>query len=400
MKIGHFGDIHLDEKPGIHGSTILGESGLNIRLEDADRCLTGVVSSMIEHGVELALCAGDVFERPNVTNDEIRIAKREFLRLARHCPVIIVAGNHDVPGTFERADALTCLDGLHANITIHRKAMKTAIKDVDVFAIPYPARQAFLAREENSKLAPQAAFTEINRKLESTLAKVSMMADASAKAGRCPVLLAHMAVVGAKSATGWVAGPSEPVLSKQYFERFHYVALGHIHLHQLVDAKAAYCGGIMVGNHGEEDQRCGWILAETGTDAMTFIDLTHLSRPYYTIDLGRYTGEEITINSDHPDFRGCVVRLRYAIPDLHDLDMAPLHNLERWLKREAGALSVTTDPDFIRSVRARVEIAPEKTVSDLTFTESLDLVLSAPGNEQMAVLKAAMLAEHEAVLGM
>lgn len=399
MRIAHIGDLHIDERDGIDGRIVPGPSGLNIRIEDIDQVLTGMVDSILAHQVDLVLCAGDIFARPYLTNDEIRIARREFLRLANGLPpsaaIIIIPGNHDIPGMHQRADALVALENISKRIIIQRTPGKVAIGDADIFCVPYPHRKTFLASNGNG-LTPDEVFARINEILEQLMLKMGAAAHQSRAAGRVPLLLAHMAVVGARSSTGWEAGPREPVLNRDLLEPYSYAAFGHIHLRQEIRPNAWYCGSPMIGDFGEAEDRKGWLLAlATSRNGLTVesIDLTHLSRRFVTIDLGDYESSLWDLDALDSD-AGAVVRICYRIPEIHDIDMEPLRELRRALM-DRGALAVIEDREYLVSNRSRIDVADERAAIDIEFHDAFDLVAEVDGNQWIAEFRESALSVHE-----
>ena len=109
MSIGvlHIGDLHL----GIENySRIIPGCGYGTRVEDYLLCLDTALERAPE--VDLILFAGDVYKNP-VPNPTVQ---REFAarvrRAARHAPVVIIPGNHDVPNSAGRANSVDIFQAL------------------------------------------------------------------------------------------------------------------------------------------------------------------------------------------------------------------------------------------------------------------------------------------------
>lgn len=100
----HFGDVHLGMET--YGK-IDPETGLNSRIADFSRSLNAAIDKALEKGVNIALFAGDAYKSrdPNQTH------QREFASCIRRLteaglPVVMLTGNHDLPNSRARANAI------------------------------------------------------------------------------------------------------------------------------------------------------------------------------------------------------------------------------------------------------------------------------------------------------
>lgn len=79
LKIAHTSDVHLHDGP----------DGTPIR-----HAFTEVVDTVLDIRADLFLIAGDLFDHTRVEGDVIDFVYEQLARVA--CPIVIIAGNHDV----------------------------------------------------------------------------------------------------------------------------------------------------------------------------------------------------------------------------------------------------------------------------------------------------------------
>ena len=104
VRVMHFADTHF-------GVELYGKldptSGLNTRLQDFKASLLKAVDLALEAGIDLAVFAGDAYK----TRDPRQTDQREFADCIRRLtdrgvPVVMIAGNHDMPSIRGRANAV------------------------------------------------------------------------------------------------------------------------------------------------------------------------------------------------------------------------------------------------------------------------------------------------------
>jgi exonuclease SbcD len=78
----HTSDIHLDNQVGLDDQPSAAEAGL-----------TRVVDKALELDVDLFLLAGDLFDHNRVKDHCLAFATEQLARV--HCPVVMITGNHD-----------------------------------------------------------------------------------------------------------------------------------------------------------------------------------------------------------------------------------------------------------------------------------------------------------------
>ena len=117
IRLMHFADVHFGvENYGRFDPA----TGLNSRLVDFRDALNNAIDTALAAGIELALFAGDAYK----TRDPNQTQQREFARCLgrlteQGIPVVMLAGNHDIPNTKGRANTIEifgALAGRHLRI--------------------------------------------------------------------------------------------------------------------------------------------------------------------------------------------------------------------------------------------------------------------------------------------
>jgi exonuclease SbcD len=106
MRIVHTGDLQLGVTTH-SGNRVNPESGLNARVHDFAQRWLDCVQYAVDVQADALLVAGDVFEYPNPTSGAVA-AFAQGVRLASTAmPVVLLTGNHDVPGAAGKAHTLS-----------------------------------------------------------------------------------------------------------------------------------------------------------------------------------------------------------------------------------------------------------------------------------------------------
>ena len=152
IRLMHFADVHFGvENYGRFDPA----TGLNSRLVDFRDALNAAIDTALAAGIELAVFAGDAYK----TRDPNQTQQREFARCLgrlteQGIPVVMLAGNHDIPNTKGRANTIEifgALAGRHLRIfDVPEVAVVETAKGnrVQIAAMPYLIKSLVLAREE------------------------------------------------------------------------------------------------------------------------------------------------------------------------------------------------------------------------------------------------------------
>ena len=266
MKILHFADVHI----GVENySRTDPNTGLSTRLQDFLETFDELVDYAIGSDVHLALFCGDAYKSRDPSQTHQREFAKRIVRLSEAgIPSFLLVGNHDTPHVQGRATSLDIYRTLPMpRVTIGDNAatylIETAAGPIQVVAAPWIRRSQFLAREEMRGLST----FQINEKISDTLTNI-IQTQAERLDPDLPAILAgHVTVNDARTSSeqSMMLGSDHVLLrSSVALPQFDYVALGHIHKHQVIgqNPHVVYSGSIQRIDFGEERDEKGFCVIE------------------------------------------------------------------------------------------------------------------------------------------
>ena len=271
MRILHFSDVHIGVES--YGSTDP-DTGLSTRLMDFLATFDEVVDFALDNSIDLVLFAGDAYKSRDPSQTHQREFARRVARLSREgVPVFLLVGNHDLPHIASRATALDIFPTLSVpNVTIGDRLdtyiVDTAAGPLQVVALPWIRRSAFLAREETRSLT----IEQINRQLEERVTTMLTWQIEGLDPAIPAVMTAHVSLNTAKTSSeqSMLLG-RDPVLMQSAVARpeLDYVALGHIHKRQTLSQNphVVYSGSLERIDFGEENDDKGFCVIDLDTTA-------------------------------------------------------------------------------------------------------------------------------------
>ncbi|MDO8635242.1 MAG: exonuclease SbcCD subunit D [Dehalococcoidia bacterium] len=267
MRLLHFSDLHLGVETYGH---IDPNTGLSSRLQDFLAAFDQVVDYAVNNHVHLVLFTGDAYKSREPSPTQQREFARRIAKLtSANIPVVLLVGNHDQPQALGKANAVDIFDTLAIRNTIVADKpdiyrVETAVGPIQVIALPWLKRSAFLARDEAKNLSFEELNVQLRQKLTDILQSLIARLDTNIPA----VLASHVWVDIAKpsgSERMLVLG-SEPqlLLSTLTNPALSYVALGHIHRHQILSYRpvVAYAGSLERVNFSEEKEDKGFMVVD------------------------------------------------------------------------------------------------------------------------------------------
>jgi exonuclease SbcD len=266
VKILHFADLHL----GVETYGRLDPAtGLSSRLLDFLNVLDQVVDFAINNKVDLVLFCGDAYRSREPTQTHQREFAKRINRLSTSgIPIFLLVGNHDLPNAIGRATTTEIFDTLAVkNVYVSNRPevylIPTSSGKVQIASLPWLRRGALLTREETKNLT----FDQLNQRLEQAMSSV-ITANASKLDPKLPAILAaHVWVSGAQvgSERSMTIGQEHALLlSDVANSAFDYIALGHIHQHQVLssDPPVVYPGSLERIDFSDEKDEKGFYLVE------------------------------------------------------------------------------------------------------------------------------------------
>ena len=266
MRILHFSDVHIGVEN--YGQTDP-ETGLSTRLADFLASLDEVVSYAVDSRVDLALFCGDAYKSRDPSQTHQREFARRVARLSSEgIPVFLLTGNHDMPHVAGRATALEIfrtleVRNMYTADTLRTHVIDTADGAVQIVALPWIRRGAFLSREDTRGLTPDEVNEAIQRRLADAIRVQAEALDESLPA----IFAGHVSISEAKTSSeqSMMLGRDHVLLKSDVaLPQFDYVALGHVHRHQILGhgPLVVYSGSLQRIDFGEEKDEKGFCLVD------------------------------------------------------------------------------------------------------------------------------------------
>lgn len=267
VKILHLSDIHLGS--GFSHGRLNPETGLNTRLEDFIETLSRCIDRAIAEPVDLVLFGGDAF--PDATPLPIvqEAFAAQFRRLVdAQIPTVLLVGNHDQHSQGAGGASLCIyrtlgVPGFLVGDRLETHRIQTRSGQIQIITLPWLTRSALLTRPQTEGLS----LTEVNHLLIDRL-RVVLEGEIRRLDPNIPtVLLGHLmadtAQFGAERFLAVGKGFTVP-LSLLTRSCFDYVALGHVHRHQILSEQplVVYPGSIERVDFSEEHEEKGFVLVE------------------------------------------------------------------------------------------------------------------------------------------
>ena len=402
IRLMHFGDVHFGvENYGRFDP----HTGLPSRLVDFRDALLQAIDVALEAGIELAVFAGDAYK----TRDPNQTHQREFAqclsRLTRAgIPIVMLAGNHDIPNTKGRANAIEIFgalsgDNLHVFDTPSLKVVETKSgARVQIAAMPYLIKSLVLSREENKDKGVQETTQLIVDRYAAGIHTLAAQCDPDLPT----ILMGHFSVANAKlsaNQVGYLTNEPEVPLSVLTQPAFHYVALGHIHRYQDLNKgqqpPVVYSGSIERIDFGERSEEKGFALVDLAKGASEVKHVTVKTRPFVEIDVdatdaGENPTEKILAAIKKQPIDDAIVKVSYKI---NSEQQAALREPEIRAALNASFLTVSLHKEIVRDTDA---------VRSKLLTEALDplraLEVYCETRETLRTRKEEMVAHAEPLL--
>jgi DNA repair protein SbcD/Mre11 len=217
VRLVHLSDLHL----GYRQYQRLTSSGFNQREYDVARTFERAVGEIIQLRPDLILVAGDVFHSSRPTNAAILHAFRQFLHIRTELPetrIVMIAGDHDTPRTTESGNIL----GLFAQI-----GLSVAANDSRAITIPELDTTVLAVPDIPGLPLPQLSLKAPDRR-------------------RHNLLLIHANVNEVVPQYYAELDRATNSISRKELRLgdWDYVALGHYHVHRMVEPNAFYSGSL------------------------------------------------------------------------------------------------------------------------------------------------------------
>lgn len=368
MKLIHTSDWHFGIGHGVQSYAL-----------DQKDFLDQLYGLIQREKVEAVLIAGDIFDSSVTNSEAIALYNEAMTKLCAELgiTVVIIAGNHDSAARLASCRELLKAAGLHITGRLEKDPQPLLLDGgkVAVYSLPFFGREEVTALYRTDK--------ESTRTQERATAFVCEQIRGSMDPQRFNIVLSHSMIVDAEVSESDRAAKigGAAAVSKDVFEGFDYVALGHIHKHQILSDTVRYSGSPLKYSFGkEETQEKGVILLDTDTREQTFVPIVPL-RDHRTVE---GTFEEIDAMDPSEDYLRLKITDRFAgmelmsdllvkFPNLMELKGMELTEGEGASSLSAGELESLDETDIMTKFLGEIFGAvPDEDQLEL-FREALEL---------------------------
>lgn len=255
MKFIHTADWHL-------GKLVQGV----YMTDDQRHVLQQLIAAVEEERPDAVIIAGDLYDRAVPPTEAVELLDETLERIVieLRTPVLAIAGNHDSPDRLDFATRIMEGQGLHLVGQLKRELKPVVLSDnfgeVHFHLVPYadPAQVRHVLEDESIRTHDDAALA-IVRRIEADL-------DPEAR----HVFVGHGFVTPGGEARANTSESERPLsvggaehVRAEYYERFHYTALGHLHqAHHVLSERIRYAGSLLKYSISEEHHEKGYYMVE------------------------------------------------------------------------------------------------------------------------------------------
>ena len=259
VKFLHTADWHIGIK--LQGKDLL---------EDQQYVMNDLISKIDETKPDFLIIAGDLYDRSVPSKEATTLLQELLVKINIECniPIFAISGNHDSRERLAIGEAWFSKHKFYLHTRLNQAFDKITIEDTDIYLLPY--FEPFEAREHFE----DATLTTHNSATKRVIDEIYKNIDMS----KTNILVAHTFVSGGletDSEREISVGTVENV-AVEIFEKFDYVALGHLHNPNAIkEERIKYSGSPMAYSFSEATQTKGMRLIELTKEIFTeeFISL-------------------------------------------------------------------------------------------------------------------------------
>lgn len=234
MKILHTADWHIGKKLHKHDLAA-----------DFELFISWLCETIEEHKVELLLVSGDIFDLANPSSEARRQYYRALLQLKKlNCRLILTGGNHDspamldAPGDILREMDVHVIGGLPGDINdvIIPVKGKTGTTEIVIAALPFLRDADLRTAGEGNTYEDRLEATR--KGIQHTFLKAAEICEVEFY-DIPAIAMGHLFAAGAESSDSErdiQIGNQAAFNALQFGDYFKYIALGHIHKPQRINA--------------------------------------------------------------------------------------------------------------------------------------------------------------------
>lgn len=225
MKFIHLSDLHLGKRVNEYSM-----------IEDQKDILTKIIAIIDDENPDGVIIAGDIYDKAVPSAEAVQLFDNFLVSLSkRKLQVFVISGNHDSPERIAFASKIMDASGIHMSPVYDGNIVPISMTDefgiVNIYMLPFikPVHVRRFCEDEIK------TYTDA---IKYVISKMNLNSD------NRNVLVTHQFVTGAKrSESEEISVGGTDNVDASVFERFDYVALGHIHSPQNCGSnKIRYCG--------------------------------------------------------------------------------------------------------------------------------------------------------------
>lgn len=360
IKFLHVADTHI----GVENYGRLdSNTGLHTRLQDFIKCLRFAFEEALKEDVDLVIFSGDAYRScdPSPTH------QREFAALIRmlsaeKIPIVMVTGNHDSPVAFGKATSLDIFgtlgtEGVYVTSDDRLITIRTKSGPIQVACLPWLHRSRLLTKGPYQNLSQE----EIVRQLQDLGSAIIDGLAARIDPQYPAIMVAHLAAADAalsgSEQTAIIGRDPVFLTSTLANPAFNYVALGHIHKFQDLNANGhppvVYPGSIERIDFGEANETKGVVMVEIDQDpatskhVATYRFVRTPARPFKTLEVKIEADQDPTTaileTIRQHTLTDAIVRVIYDLPANHK-DTVDLKAIKQALENAFMVTSIAPKP--------------------------------------------------------
>ncbi|ETT45422.1 exonuclease sbcCD subunit D [Paenibacillus odorifer] len=265
MKILHTADWHL-------GKLVQGF----YMTEDQQYILEQFIKAIKTEQPDAIIIAGDLYDRAVPPTEAVQLLDRvlEKIILQLKTPVFVIAGNHDSPSRLDFGSSIMRASGLHIAGELTNPMEPVVLSDeygeVHFHLIPYaePGKVRYLMDDESIR-THNDAMQKITENIKRTMDPIARH-----------IFVGHAFVTPGGVAQDNTSDSERPLsiggaehVSSEYFDRFHYTALGHLHqAHHVGNETVRYAGSPLKYSISEEHHNKGYLIVHLDQHGNTTIE--------------------------------------------------------------------------------------------------------------------------------
>lgn len=320
MKLIHLSDLHLGKR--------LNEFSL---IEDQKYILTKIINVIDGEKPDAILIAGDIYDKSVPSAEAVELFDDFVVRLAkRSLQVFVISGNHDSAERLAFGNRLMDRSGIHFSPVYNGEIMPLTLSDeygeVKIYMLP------FIKPAHVRRFYPEERIETYTDAIRIAIGNMQVPGDSR------NILITHQFVTGAsRTESEEISVGGSDNVDASVFDKFDYVALGHIHRPQNIGSeKIRYCGTPLKYSFSEANDRKSVSIVEIGANGAVSIRETPLAPLRDMVELkGKY--EELMLKSfyegktyqedytyitltDEEDIPDALAKLRVVYHNLMKLD--------------------------------------------------------------------------------